>query len=138
MGANFYPSDLQVRDWSLVAFVVTEATWKHIDEYKESFVGSAREEVARRTGAITRGLQQASFQVVDQLDNEEMDVDDVLNVVSIFYLAAMEVARFLREQKTSRHTSPALTSTAENLLKAAVEWSEAYSKGFALAKKGEE
>lgn len=129
MKTSFYPNDQKVRDWIAVAMVVSEATWKHIEEWKKNYVGSAVPEVARRTEATTRGIQQASFLFLDISKKDELDADDLMNAVTVFYLAASHVVAFLEGHNKGDWEPEGLKATAENLLEYADKWYNDLSNG---------
>lgn len=134
MEKRYYPEDKKVRDWMAVAVLVADATWKHIVEWKKEYIGSALPENKRETEAHERGIQQASFLFLDIQKGEEIDPDDLQNAVTVFYLAALQVVRFLEGHGKGDWEPDGLRATAENLLEVSDEWYKAFGAGPKKAK----
>lgn len=126
MEKGYYPEDKPVKDWIHVAAFVANGILDHIIGWKDNYCGSAVKETVRDVQAHTRGLQQAQFRIQDEADKERLDCDDLMDAVTLFYLAAMKTVAFLEEMKESDNEPVALRAAAENLLEVSEAWYEAY------------
>jgi hypothetical protein len=117
-----YPDDTEIRTWLTLVWPVCEATWKQLEEYHHP---NATLEDKRRYSARTRGIQQAGFRVHNEWKKSELEIDDLMDAVSLFYIEALEVADFMDAEDNGGVNGAGLRELAENLLRAAEDWQDA-------------